>query len=241
MSSTTILAIDTATEACSVALHIDDHIHSHFEVCPQQHSQRILPLVDELLSQANITLKSIDGLAFGRGPGSFTGVRIGIGIAQGLAFGVGVPVIPISNLHIIAQGAVRRLPTAGRIAVAIDARMNEVYFAQYEVKDGMAIALTEESVMSPNTLVESLEASDVPMLAVGTGWQAYQTVFSTLIDSGKLLDTAFDDDDAHLPNAVDMLAIAQKMFVCGETVKATEAEPVYVRNTVTWKKLPGRE
>lgn len=238
--SSTILAIDTATEACSVALLKNGQVFSHFEVCLQQHSQRILPLVDEMLTQAGIKLKDVDGLAFGRGPGSFTGVRIGIGIAQGLAFGVDIPVLPISNLQIIAQGAIRRATQSERIAVAIDARMNEVYFAEFAVENGLAVGLTEESVLSPSDLSDHLSANKKATLAVGTGWSAYEANFAGLFSEG-LLCAESEAQDGNLPNALDMLPIASQMLQDGQTVRATEAEPVYVRDTVTWKKLPGRE
>lgn len=239
--SSRILAIDTATEACSVALQVEDQIQSHFEICPQQHSQRILPMVDDILSKAGAQLAEMNGLAFGRGPGSFTGVRIGIGIAQGLGFGVGIPLIPISNLQIIAQGAARRFPQHSRIAVAIDARMNEVYFAEYTLVNGLVEAVTEESVLSPQALVEHLQNRADTLLAVGTGWQAYHEVFSPLFTGNLLVSAPSEDESVHLPNAVDMLPLAQQMFAAGLAVSATEAEPVYVRDTVTWKKLPGRE
>lgn len=237
--SPTILAIDTATEACSVALRVNDQVYSHFEICPQQHSQRILPLVDEILAKANISLKQVQGLAFGRGPGSFTGVRIGIGITQGLAFGADLPVLPISNLQMIAQGAIRRTSQHQHIAVAIDARMNEVYFAEFKVVDGIAIAETEESVITPEALKNHIEQKNFTQLAAGTGWQAHAPLFESLFESNQLI-TADAAEDAHLPNAVDMLAVAERMLANNESVKAVDAEPVYVRNTVTWKKLPGK-
>lgn len=237
--SPTILAIDTATEACSVALCVNGQVYSHFEICPQQHSQRILPLVDEILAKANISLKQVQGLAFGRGPGSFTGVRIGIGITQGLAFGADLPVLPISNLQMIAQGAIRRTPQHQHFAVAIDARMNEVYFAEFTVVDGIAIAQTEESVITPEALKTHIEQKKLAQIAAGTGWQAHTPLFESLFESNQLLP-ADAAEDAHLPNAVDMLAVAERMLANNESVKAVDAEPVYVRNTVTWKKLPGR-
>ena len=123
-----ILAIDTATEACSVALWNDGTIKAHFELCPREHTQRILPMVEEILAAGDLTLTDIDALAFGRGPGSFTGVRIGIGIAQGLALGANLPMIGVSTLATMAQGAWRK-NGATRVLAAIDARMGEVYWA----------------------------------------------------------------------------------------------------------------
>lgn len=104
-----ILAIDTATEACSVALWNNGTINAHFELCPREHTQRILPMVQEILAASGVSLNEIDALAFGRGPGSFTGVRIGIGIAQGLALGANLPMIGVSTLATMAQGAWRKL------------------------------------------------------------------------------------------------------------------------------------
>lgn len=120
--STRILAIDTATEACSVALLNHQQQLACFELCAREHTQRILPLVQQLLQEGGVALNELDALAFGRGPGSFTGVRIGIGIAQGLALGAGIPLIGISTLKTMAQSAWRR-QGATRVLAAIDARM----------------------------------------------------------------------------------------------------------------------
>ena len=125
-----IVAIDTSTEACSAALLLDGIVTSCGEVAPQAHTRKILPMCHELLTKAGLTLADLDALAFGRGPGSFTGVRIGIGVAQGLALGASLPLIGISNLATLAQGAHRR-DGAQRVFCAIDARMNEVYHAAY--------------------------------------------------------------------------------------------------------------
>src|SRR3712207_4644337 len=121
----TILALDTATEACSVALLHNGNLTSLDELSPRTHTQRILPMVDELLSKANISLQQVDALVFGRGPGSFTGVRVGVGIAQGLALGAELPVVPVSNLLAMAQMAYEQYGATNVVAL-IDARMNEV-------------------------------------------------------------------------------------------------------------------
>lgn len=122
--STRILAIDTATEACSVAVWNQGEIHALFELCPREHTQRILPMVQQVLAESGLALNQLDALAFGRGPGSFTGVRIGIGIAQGLALGADLPMIGVSTLQTMAQGA-RRVSGAARVLAAIDARMGK--------------------------------------------------------------------------------------------------------------------
>ena len=122
--STRILAIDTATEACSVAVWNQGEIHALFELCPREHTQRILPMVQQVLAESGLALNQLDALAFGRGPGSFTGVRIGIGIAQGLALGADLPMIGVSTLQTMAQGA-WRVSGAARVLAAIDARMGK--------------------------------------------------------------------------------------------------------------------
>ena len=131
-----ILAIDTATEACSVALWNDGTVNAHFELCPREHTQRILPMVQDILTTSGTSLTDINALAYGRGPGSFTGVRIGIGIAQGLALGAELPMIGVSTLMTMAQGAWRK-NGATRVLAAIDARMGEVYWAEYQHENGI--------------------------------------------------------------------------------------------------------
>nr|WP_318381366.1 tRNA (adenosine(37)-N6)-threonylcarbamoyltransferase complex dimerization subunit type 1 TsaB [uncultured Enterobacter sp.] len=229
-----ILAIDTATEACSVALLDNDTTHAHFELCPREHTQRILPLVQQTLNEAGVTLQQLDALAYGRGPGSFTGVRIGIGIAQGLALGAELPMIGISTLATMAQGAFR-LCGATRVLAAIDARMGEVYWAQYE-RDEQGIWHGEETeaVLKPEAVRERLSGLSGEWATVGTGWPAWpdlaQDCGLTLTDAGVLL-----------PAAEDMLPLACQLLAQGNTVAVEHAEPVYLRNNVAWKKLPGRE
>src|SRR5690606_15725797 len=167
-----ILAIDTATEACSVALLHNDTTHAHFELCPREHTQRILPLVQQILNENDVALRDLDALAFGRGPGSFTGVRIGIGIAQGLALGAELPMIGVSTLATMAQGAYRKTG-ATRVLAAIDARMGEVYWAQYTRDEhGVWHGEETEAVLKPDAVRERLAQLDGTWATVGTGWPA---------------------------------------------------------------------
>ncbi|HDW3273274.1 TPA: tRNA (adenosine(37)-N6)-threonylcarbamoyltransferase complex dimerization subunit type 1 TsaB [Enterobacter asburiae] len=229
-----ILAIDTATEACSVALLNNDAVTAHFEECPREHTQRILPLVKEILTRSDTSLTDLDALAFGRGPGSFTGVRIGIGIAQGLALGAELPMIGVSTLATMAQGA-WRMTGATRVLAAIDARMGEVYWAEYtRDEQGVWHGEETEAVLKPEAVTERLQQLSGEWATVGTGWPAWPDMASgtgvTLVDGNMLL-----------PAAEDMLPIACQLFAAGKTVAVEHAEPVYLRNTVAWKKLPGRE
>ena len=229
-----ILAIDTATEACSVALWNDGTTFAHFELCPREHTQRILPLVRAALADADVKLTDLDALAFGRGPGSFTGVRIGIGIAQGLALGAELPMIGVSTLATMAQGAWRKTG-ATRVLAAIDARMGEVYWAEYQRDaDGVWHGEETEAVLKPEAVSERLLQLDGSWAMVGTGWGAWPELAAnsplTLTD-GEML----------LPTAEDMLPIALQLFAAQKWVAVEQAEPVYLRNEVAWKKLPGRE
>lgn len=239
-----ILAIDTATEACSVALQLDEHIVSRFEVCPQQHSQRLLPMVDDVLREAGVELSALDLLAFGRGPGSFTGVRIATGMIQGLALGSGLKVAGVSTLEAmareVAQLAQNEDAKPHYIAVASDARMDEVYFAVYQLKDGEVTLQVEEQVCPPSAALEQLmpllASDDVKLVAAGTGWGAYQALSQWLADN-----TDQHTIDVTLPNATHMLALAKTAQQNGQVSDAVNVEPVYLRDKVTWKKLPGRE
>lgn len=229
-----ILAIDTATEACSVAVLHNDTTHAHFELCPREHTQRILPLVQQILNESGVALRDLDALAFGRGPGSFTGVRIGIGIAQGLALGAELPMIGVSTLATMAQGAYRKTG-ATRVLAAIDARMGEVYWAQYTRDEhGVWHGEETEAVLKPDAVRERLAQLDGTWATVGTGWPAWP-------DLAAGSNLTLTDGDVLLPAAEDMLPLACQLLAAGKTVTADAAEPVYLRNEVAWKKLPGRE
>lgn len=232
--STRIMAIDTATEACSVALWDDGKIYSHYEICPREHTQRILPIVQQVLTESGLSLNDLNALAFGQGPGSFTGVRIGIGIAQGLALGADLPLIGISTLKAMAQGAYR-LAGATRVLSAIDARMGEVYWGAYTLNAESEWLCTQgESVLLPQHAKLRMTELQGVWYSVGTGWQTYSDMSEDaeikVIDAGLLL-----------PDAIDMLPLALASWQKGEIVAVEDAQPVYLRNEVTWKKLPGRE
>ena len=236
MKNITLLALDTSTEACSVALwHKGEKTHLD-ELAQRTHTKRILPMIDELLANSGINLKQVDALAFGRGPGSFTGVRVGAGIAQGLAFGADLPVIAVSNLTAMAQAAFE-LYQAENVAAAIDARMNEVYFSQVKrekVRSELGEffqwnPVIEEQVCQPEKVLEQF--SDLTAYRVGTGWAAYP----------QFKDSGLDGSDIILPSAQYMLELALTDYAQNKVISALEIEPVYLRNEVTWKKLPGRE
>ncbi|AYA65002.1 tRNA (adenosine(37)-N6)-threonylcarbamoyltransferase complex dimerization subunit type 1 TsaB [Alteromonas sp. RKMC-009] len=222
-----LLAIDTATEACSVAVKTENGIFHRFEICPQQHSQRLLPMVDEVMKEAGVSLKDTGGLVYGRGPGSFTGVRIATGMIQGLALGTGLEVAGVSTLTAMAQQVIDT-QGAGRIACAIDARMGEVYFAQFTNVNGQAELTGEEQVCPPEHAATQLSGD---FARAGTGWMAYDEL------------KQFGDEPPQVlyPDALHMLKPGEGMFAGGMATSVDNIEPVYLRDKVTWKKLPGRE
>ena len=226
-----ILAIDTATEACSVALLSDDPVEGIkleeiFEIIPRQHTERILPMVDAVLEKADVSLSQLDALAFNCGPGSFTGVRVGTSVAQGLAFSVDLPVIPVSSLAALAQLAYRE-GQHKKVLSSIDARMKEMYWACYQENNGLMTLLGEERVNKVGDI--DVEGN---WHCQGSGWDTFQTELneskSVSITSSSL---------ACFPHAQDIAVLAADFYKKEMTVKAEEAIPSYVRNEVTWKKL----
>lgn len=231
--SSRILAVDTATEACSVALLCDGEIISRFAISPREHTQKILPMVAEVLAQAEMKLNQLDALAFGRGPGSFTGVRIGVGIAQGLALGADLPMIGVSSLMTLAQGAFR-VSGHSNVLTAIDARMSEIYCAQYQrTADGFWQGEGTEAVLIPDDFKVKFAQLTGQWGHAGTGWEAYPQL---LVDNSQITDS-----NVSLPDAQDMLPIAAQLWLAGAVIAVEDVEPTYLRNEITWKKLPGRE
>lgn len=228
----TILALDTATEACSVALLHQEYITFEYELSPRIHTQRILPMVDSLLNTANISIKDVDYLAFGRGPGSFTGVRVGVGIAQGLALGAELKVVPISNLTTMAEQAYQELGTKEVIAL-IDARMNEVYFSQLVLTEQGWIEKVKEQVCSPENAITQFKLEADNITVVGTGWNAYPQFAEQ--------NLPLVISEITLPSAKYMLSLAEHEIKKANVKSIDEIEPVYLRNEVTWKKLPHKQ
>jgi tRNA threonylcarbamoyladenosine biosynthesis protein TsaB len=217
-----LLAIDTATEQCSVALAVDGALITRLVPTARNHADMILPMVDAVLDEAKLKLSALDGLAFGRGPGSFTGVRIAVGVIQGLAYASGLPVAGVSNLAAVAQQAAEKysLPTGALILVCMDARMNEVYWAIYRV--GPVVELvSEERVAAP----ESVSIYDNQIaIGVGTGWAAYP-VLQARFPNLKI-------DAAMLPRATEIARLGEAALQAGLGVRADQAQPVYLRDDV---------
>ncbi|NOQ89551.1 MAG: tRNA (adenosine(37)-N6)-threonylcarbamoyltransferase complex dimerization subunit type 1 TsaB [Gammaproteobacteria bacterium] len=229
-----ILALDTATEACSAALYIDGELSSRYEIAPRQHSRLILQMIDDLLAQAGLQINAIDAIAFGRGPGSFMGLRIAAGVVQGIAFAHDIPVIPISTLKTIAQVAYEKTQNK-HVLVAIDARMDEVYWAAYTLKERQWHLQDEERVISPDkvSLPEISAKADDFWVGAGTGWTSYQD--RLLKAANCQLPTILTDC---FPDAGIIAKLAVDEFKAGNTVSAAEAVPIYLRNDVAKKPKP---
>jgi tRNA threonylcarbamoyladenosine biosynthesis protein TsaB len=222
-----LLAIDTTEDACSAALLWDDAVEELFEIAPRRHSELILPMMDALLHEAGCTLADLDALAFARGPGSFTGLRIATAIVQGTAFGAGLPVVPVSSLQALAQGC-RRQCGAEAVIAALDARMQEVYWGGYRVDgQGLMQVVLEDRVAAPGDVTV---AAGGHWHGAGSGWAAYRESLLSRVGGVAGIDGA-----ARI-QAQDVARLAAVRFAAGEFVRAEEALPVYLRDQVAWAK-----
>ena len=218
-----LLALDTATEACSVALNLDGEVIERFELTPRRHSRDLLPMVEDILSQAGLSLKQLDALAFGRGPGAFTGLRVATAMVQGLAFAVDLPVVPVSTLAALAQQGLRE-HKALKVLSAIDARMDEVYWGAFSESDGLMVPVAAEIVAMPeNVVVPVMEGN---WFGMGTGW-AYRN---------RLSANVVDCQIEAWPHAQDIALLAAADFKQGKGLPAEQAMPVYLRDKVALKK-----
>ena len=217
-----ILAFDTSTEYLSLAIQKGEEIFSFDINAGQTHSQIILPQIQALLCEAKLTLIDLQGIAFGAGPGSFTGVRIAAGVAQGLGFGAGLPVVGVCTLQALAQAS-----GAQKVIACLDARMGEVYFAAYEKISGEWQALVEPSLYKPDA-VPTLEGAN--WVGAGSGWQAYGEQLSGFY-SAQLVSM----QPELLPNAKAILNLALPTFAVGNAKSAAQAQPIYIRNRVALK------
>jgi tRNA threonylcarbamoyladenosine biosynthesis protein TsaB len=216
-----ILAIETSTAACSVALLCDNQSAQTFNIAPKQHNQLLLPIIDQLLKQHDINISQLDALAYSRGPGSFTGIRLAASLTQGLALAHNLPVIPISTLQIYAQTASRQLEQTN-IIVCNDARMQAVYWGCYKQNALHIMDPVTEERCSAMTELSPPDYSD--WFAVGDGWNSYQEEIPAM-----LLNKIKYTKEIIYPEAIDMLNIAQLNFKQKLFMTPEEALPVYLR------------
>lgn len=219
-----LLALDTATEACSVALNNEGELLEHFELLPRRHSRELLPMIEQLLAEVGLVPGQIDALVFGRGPGAFTGLRVATAMAQGLAFALDIPVIPVSTLAALAQQGLRRYG-ASQVLAAIDARMDEVYWGAFVQQGALMVPLADEQVLAPRAVTLPKNSPNGDWLGMGTGWQ-YQK---------QLAIAVADSHPQALPHALDMAVLAAAEFQAGRLLPAEAAMPVYLRDKVALK------
>jgi len=220
-----LLAFETSTEALSVALSIDGQVRERFELAPRRHAELALPWAEELLADAGVKRSQLDAIAVGRGPGAFTGVRLGIALAQGIALALDRPVVAVSTLAALAMRAQADGASASRVFAAIDARMGEVYSAAFELRGGDAHALDEERVSAPDSVVVPGDGRD--WMGVGTGFGAGENALSQ-----RLAARFVSIDATQLPHAADVARLAAKAYARGEALAAERIEPAYLRNNV---------
>ena len=222
-----ILAIETATDACSCALEYSGTIVSRHAVEPRRHTELLLAMIDAVLEEAGAGLGGLDAIAFGRGPGSFTGLRIACSVAQGLGFGAGCPLVAVSTLQVVAAGMYRSQETP-RVLVALDARMGEVYWGGFEWNGVTMAPACDECVVAPN-------AVHVPAggawAGAGPGWAAHRAVLDERV-ADRLGGPPESVDAARLPEAIDMLIPARLAFESGSAVAPEDAAPAYLRRNV---------
>ncbi|OPX56651.1 tRNA threonylcarbamoyladenosine biosynthesis protein TsaB [Oceanospirillum multiglobuliferum] len=223
-----ILALDTSTEACSVALKLGDEVIEDFRLLPRQHTQLLLPMIQQILADAGTTLQQLDAIAFTNGPGSFTGLRITTGVAQGLAFGADLPLVPISTLETMALTQ-HREHFSHYILSALDARMGEVYWAAYHWNGSGFDCLMQPAVTAPDR-VELTSDLEADWVGVGSGWQLFDQ-FSPVLQS-QLLQIYPDT----LPRAGDIARLGEQYWLQGAAVAPELAQPVYLRDNVAHKK-----
>lgn len=226
-----LLALDASSSACSAALLRRENgaatCLARFEVAPRAHTRRLLPMVDDVLAEAGITPRQLDAVAYGRGPGSFTGLRIAAGAAQGLAFGLERPLLGVSTLEALALQAHRRFHFR-HLVTALDARMNEVYVATWHCLNDVTTAVSDEAVMPPQAL--RLPSADADWVGVGSGF----TLWDAFADDVKVRLTQHVTDLE--PRAEEMAWLAARDIDAGLGGPAHAAQPVYLRNDVAWKK-----
>jgi tRNA threonylcarbamoyladenosine biosynthesis protein TsaB len=221
-----ILALDTSTDACSAALLSGEEVSDRFMIAKQQHTKFILPMIHELLAQAQLNLNQLDAIAFGCGPGSFTGVRLAASITQGLAIAANLPVLKISTLRTLAQEVLMESKHT-KVLVAQDARMQELYWGEYEADaSGIMHARTPDKLIAPQNIKIK---SNQDLIGIGDGWKVYEEILT------KQCKIQIIATNIH-PRAKYLAQLALADFKKNLAVVASEALPTYLREEVAWVK-----
>jgi tRNA threonylcarbamoyladenosine biosynthesis protein TsaB len=216
-----LLAIETATECCSVALLAGARLIERSELAPRRHAELVLPMCDEVLAEAGLARRDLGVLAVGRGPGAFTGVRLAVSAAQGIALALGIPVVPVSSLAALAMQAP---DDDGDVLAVIDARMGEVYAGFFRRSGDRVEAIGDETVGSADAL-RRLSAG--PLNVIGTGWSSYRDAIERALGSPPRWA-----DGARYPQAADVARLAAPIAAAGGGIAADRVQPVYLRDKV---------
>lgn len=221
-----LLAVETSTEACSAALYIDGEVTERFELAPKEHTKLILPMIDGLMADAGLRPQQLDALAFSRGPGSFTGVRIATGVIQGIALGADLQVVPVSTLAAMAQDFFDHNDESVAY-VALDARMGEIFWGVYQRDTlGYAELIGKEAVTTANLV----EFSELIGVGIGSGWGVYAQELMT-----RLAGCVSHYEADKLPRAGAIARLGARGFDLGFAVAVEQAMPVYLRDKVAKK------
>lgn len=217
-----ILAFDTATNACTVALQVGAKVYARHEIAPSQHAKLLLPLINDLLSEAKINLSDLNAVAFGCGPGSFMGVRLATATAQGLAFGLNIPLISISTLQILAQTAGGKNVVAGW-----DARMDEIYWGFYGCDEKGVMQAKQDDALCTPAAIDTNTIFNVPFMLAGNAWSVYKEKLPI-----QIFSQASEIQTELYPDAKAMLTIATAKYLQNEIVSPENAHPHYIRHHV---------
>ena len=217
-----ILALETSTEYCSVALWQDGNVASYCELVGQRHSELLIELLNRLLREAGVALSQLDGIAFGKGPGSFTGVRIACGVAQGLALGADLPTVGVCTLQALAQAA-----SHDKVIAAMDARMGEIYHAAYEKRAGEWVTVREPSLRLPQ---QAPSVEGVDWFGMGSGFAIHGEILNN-----QYADQLLGIDAQAIPQASAVAQFAVPLFAAGQGVDAALSLPLYLRDKVALK------
>jgi tRNA threonylcarbamoyladenosine biosynthesis protein TsaB len=221
-----ILAIDTSTHACSCALNLDGQLSESFEIIPRQHAKLLLPMISALMDRHSLAFTDLDAVAYGQGPGSFTGLRIAAGVTQGIAFGMDLPVIPVSSLASMAL-QMRNEMESGLVFSTLDARIDEVYWGFFRIANNTVEPVGDEGLCKPEALPVPIPGSPDTFAAIGSGLEYIERMPSTYRERIRQCRK-----DLH-PRAGIMAELAMHAFRQGCVQSAEEVNPVYLRDKVT--------
>ena len=224
-----LLALDTSSDACSVALQLDNTISETHVVEAKQHTRLLIPMIRDSLRDAGVQLQDLDAIILGNGPGSFIGMRIAASVAQGLAFGSGLKIVPVSSMAAVAA-EVMETYSAAEVIVAQDARMNEAYLGIYRnAGEGIPAAVTDE-VLQPIEKIDVLAAANVAVLfAAGQAWEKYPALLE--LNRAAIAELV----DVRYPKARYLLGLGMRAWQAGEAIAPENLAPAYIRSKVAEK------